>query len=77
MGIYTTGKYAKGTCDRCGFVYKLNSLKPLVVNRGQTGLLVCGECWEEDHPQYEVGRRVVLDPQAVANPRPDTPSEED
>lgn len=77
MGTYTTGKYANGTCDRCGFVYKLNSLKQLVVNMSQTGLLVCRECWEEDHPQYQVGRYPVFDPQAVANPRPDTPPEED
>lgn len=77
MSDYTTGKHARGTCDRCGFVYQLNSLKPLIINMSVSGLLVCQECHEKDHPQLQQGRYPVRDPQAVRNPRPDTPSGED
>lgn len=77
MSTYASGKYAKGTCDRCGFVYALNSLQALTINLQKTNILVCHECFEQDHPQLQVGRYPVLDPQALPNPRPDTPSGED
>ena len=35
-----------------------------------TGLLVCGECWDPDQPQLQLGRFPVSDPQALRNPRP-------
>jgi len=38
----------------------------------KTGLLVCQECWDPDHPQNHLGREPVNDPQALRNPRPDT-----
>ena len=37
----------------------------------KTGLLVCEECWDPDHPQNHLGREPVNDPQALRNPRPD------
>lgn len=77
MSAFSSGKNANGTCDRCGFVYKLKSLKALTINETQTNLLVCAECWEPDHPQYRAGKLKVVDPQAVENARPDTPSGED
>ena len=77
MTAFSSGKNANGTCDRCGFVYKLHSLKALTVNESLTNLLVCEECWEEDHPQYRAGKLHVVDPQAVENARADTPSGED
>jgi len=27
---YAVGKYSKGQCDRCGFVYKYTQLKPVI-----------------------------------------------
>lgn len=77
MRTYASGKNANGTCDRCGFVYKLKTLKPLTINSSKTNILVCNTCWEQDHPQLKLGRYPVYDPQAIRNPRPDTPSGED
>lgn len=34
-------------------------------------MLVCGNCWEPDHPQLLLGMFPVDDPQGVRNPRPD------
>lgn len=34
-------------------------------------MLVCPECWEQDHPQLMLGMYPVADPQALRNPRPD------
>tara|TARA_R110000824_G_scaffold218020_1_gene404473 strand:+ start:6415 stop:6768 length:354 start_codon:yes stop_codon:yes gene_type:complete len=71
---FASGKYAIGECDRCGFQYKLNSLKKLTVNERLTNTKVCSECWEEDHPQLAVGRLKVVDSQAVKEPRSDSGS---
>lgn len=68
---FAAGKKAIAVCDRCGFQYKLKELKPLVVNDNNTNLLVCKECWEIDHPQNDLGKYIVNDPQALRNPRPD------
>jgi len=76
MARYASGKHARGACDRCGFVYKLNDLKELIVNEARTNLLVCQSCWEPDHPQYRVNRIRVEDAQALRNPRPQNPPEE-
>ena len=67
----------QGVCDRCGFAYRLTSLRELVVNQQPSGLLVCRECHEEDHPQHRVATILVHDPEAIRNPRPDTPSGDD
>ena len=72
---FSSGKHALGICDMCGFQFKLNRLKPLVRNRKTTEILVCQECWEADHPQNELGRYPVEDPQALRNPRPDIGTE--
>jgi hypothetical protein len=69
---FSSGKYAIAECDRCGFRYKLKQLKALVIKTKQVNILVCPECWEEDHPQLQLGMYPVNDPQAVRNPRPDT-----
>lgn len=68
---YAQGKHTLAECDRCGFRYKRKTLKELVVNEAPTNLQVCTQCWEEDHPQYKVGKYPVVDPQAIMNPRPD------
>lgn len=69
---FSSGKYSIAECDRCGFRYKLKQLKTLVIKTKQVNILVCPECWEEDHPQLQLGMYPVNDPQAVRNPRPDT-----
>jgi hypothetical protein len=69
---YASGSKAFGFCDRCGFRSRLSSLKGEFVNLESTGLLVCDECWDRDHPQNMLGRDPVDDPQALRNPRPDT-----
>lgn len=68
---FASEKRAYGFCDRCGFRYPLRRLKNLVEDGADTRLRVCPSCWEPDHPQYQVGKFPVLDPQALQNPRPD------
>lgn len=69
---FSSGKYSIAECDRCGFRYKLKQLKSLVIKTKKVNILVCPECWEEDHPQLQLGMYPVNDPQAVREPRPDT-----
>jgi hypothetical protein len=69
---FASGKIAIAMCDRCGFRYRLRELRTLVVKTKQINLLVCNECWEEDHPQLQLGMYPVDDPQALRNPRRDT-----
>ena len=71
---YSSGKNSIAQCDRCGFRYKLNQLKTLVIKTKNVNILVCPECWEPDQPQVSLGLYPVNDPQAVRNPRPDSPS---
>lgn len=69
---YAAGKKAFGFCDRCGFRERLGELKDEVVDLEKTGMLVCSECFDPDHPQNQLGRMPVDDPQALRNPRPDS-----
>ena len=71
---FASGKYAIAQCDRCNFRFKLKILKRLVIKQQQKNILVCPECWEPDQPQLSLGMFPVDDPQAVRNPRPDSPS---
>lgn len=68
---YTSGKFAIAECDRCGQRYMLKELKKLTIKTKQVSIKVCPECWEEDHPQLQLGMYPVYDPQAVREPRPD------
>lgn len=68
---FAAGKRAIAECDRCGFRFKLTTLKELVVRTRNTGLMVCSTCWESDHPQNMQGMYPVEDAQALRNPRPD------
>jgi hypothetical protein len=72
MSAYARGKHAIGICDRTGFEYPLKDLVPEYVNGTETGLLVGRDVADGDHPQNFVGRRRIIDPQALKNPRPDT-----
>ena len=69
---FASGKRAISECDRCGQRYKLKRLKQLVIKTKNVNILVCPECWEQDHPQLQLGMYPVDDPQALRNPRPDT-----
>lgn len=68
---FTAGNKAISECDRCGIRVKLKDLKKLVIKTKQVAIKVCNECWEEDHPQLQLGMYPVADPQAVRDPRPD------
>lgn len=68
---FSSGKNSIAECDRCGFRFKLHQLKREVVKTKNYELLVCGPCWDPDHPQLQLGMYPVDDPQGVQNPRPD------
>lgn len=72
MGDFASGRKALGVCDVCGFTYKLRELRALVVKRVTTSTKACPECWDEDHPQNNIGEVRVRDPQALRDPRPDS-----
>jgi hypothetical protein len=68
---FSSGKNSIAECDRCGFRFKLTELRREVVKTKNYELLVCGPCWDPDHPQLQLGMYPVDDPQGVRNPRPD------
>lgn len=64
-GVYATGKYAKGECQRCGHEVPYTSLR---FDGYQPNLRVCQDCWDPPHPQEEP--LVVNDPIALRHPAP-------
>jgi hypothetical protein len=68
---FSSGKNSIAECDRCGMRFKLTDLRREVVKTKNYELLVCGPCWDPDHPQLQLGMYPVDDPQGVRNPRPD------
>lgn len=68
---FASGRHAIAECDRCGFRFKLKQLRKETIKTKQVNLLVCPECWSQDHPQLKLGMFPISDPQAVRNPRPD------
>lgn len=64
MGNFAAGKQAYGISDRSGFRYRLRDMR-----KEWNGLLVGIDEYEEKHPQLEP-RRIVADPQALREPRP-------
>lgn len=75
MAKYANPARAGGICDRCGFAYKLSELSKEYVRGRSNGLLVCPDCWDDDHPQNYVGLRDVTDAQSLRNPRPENSRE--
>lgn len=69
---FASEKHAIAICDRCGFRYKLKELQYLTIKLKLTNIRVCPPCWEQDHPQLQVGMWPIDDPQALKNARPDT-----
>ena len=69
---FASGKNSIAMCDRCGFQFKLTSLRKEVLKTKIYNLLVCPECWDPDQPQLQLGMYPVDDPQGLRDPRPDT-----
>ena len=69
---FASGKNAIAICDRCGFRFKLTELKTEILKTKKINYLVCGPCWDPDHPQLQLGMYPVDDPQGLRNPRRDT-----
>jgi len=65
MGRFASNKYALGISDRSGVAYKLRDMR-----KEWTGFLVGKDEWEAKQPQLNP-LKVVGDPQALKNPRPD------
>ena len=73
--MYAQGRKALGICDRCGFTFKLKELRYETENKVRNGLRVCPECFDPDHPQFDVNRVSTIDPQALYDARVDTGEE--
>ena len=73
---FAAGKHAFGFCDRCGFRYELSELKWEFEDKKRNGMRVCEPCLDPDHPQLQLGRFRVYDPQTLNQPRPDLGKEE-
>ena len=71
---FASGKYAIAQCDRCNFRFKLKDLRIQTLKTKPYKIKVCKTCWDPDHPQLQLGMYPVNDPQAVRDPRPDSPS---
>jgi hypothetical protein len=69
--VYAKGRDSPAVCDRCNTKWKLRELRLQVVNQFPTNQLVCPDCLDKDHPQLQLGRVPINDPQALRNPRPD------
>jgi hypothetical protein len=65
MGKFAYGKKAYGISDRSGFRYRLRDMK-----KEWNGALVGPDEYESKHPQLE-SPRIISDPQALREPRPD------
>ena len=70
--VYSSGKHALGICDGCGGTFKLLALKDERVKRQLQKVLKCDDCRDPDHPQNFFGEKVVVDGEALRDPRPDT-----
>tara|TARA_R110000824_G_scaffold36774_6_gene113849 strand:+ start:2479 stop:2799 length:321 start_codon:yes stop_codon:yes gene_type:complete len=69
---FAAGKHAFGFCDRCGFRYPLSELVWEMEDKRRNGLRVCMDaCLTPDHPQLQLGRTRIFDPQTLRDPRPD------
>lgn len=68
---FASGKEALGECDRCGFVVLLNSMRYETDNGLSTGVKVCEDCWDPEHPQDDIDKLDTSDPQSLQDPRPE------
>ncbi len=70
---FASTRNALGVCDICSFVYKRKELQNVIVKGRDTNIQACWECWDPDQPQLHLGERPIDDPQAIMNPRPQSP----
>ena len=70
---FASGKIALAICDKCGFECPYLELRETVVDSSLTGIKVCNDCWDPDHPQNKVGDLIIDDKIALEDPRPDVP----
>ena len=66
---YARGKYALAICDRCGCRTRYLELRNQIVNSAPTGLKVCPDCLDQDHPQLKLNKVRIYDPQGLRQPR--------
>jgi len=72
---YAIGKKSIAICDRCGCREKYILMQFQVVNSVRTGLRVCRDCMDQDHPQLKLNRVRIDDPQALRYARPESDRE--
>lgn len=65
-------KNAWAICDRCGTRARYDRMREEVQDARPTGVRVCPWCFDEDHPQYLVGKVPVSDDMTLPFARPDT-----
>jgi hypothetical protein len=65
MSQFTSGKYAKAICDRCGDKMKYQALR-----EEWTGLRVCKKCWDPK-TALEFPTNFPSDAESLRDPRPD------
>jgi len=65
MASFTSGKFARAMCDRCGHEIPYLDLKD-----EWTGLKVCKACWDPK-TAIEFPSNFPSDPEALHDPRPD------
>lgn len=70
--MWASPDHARAICDRCGLRYWRSELTNQVVNQKLTGLLVCPDCNDVDHPQLQVGKRMPPTRIEIKDPRPET-----
>lgn len=70
---FASGKIALAVCDICGLECKYLDLREPIRDSQPTGLKVCKDCFDPDHPQYKVGDLNITDAISLEDPRPDKP----
>lgn len=69
--MYAKGTHSVGICDRCGAKVPYLDLRSEVIDGLRQNNMVCFDCFDIDHPQYRVGKRVIVDRMALYNARPE------
>jgi hypothetical protein len=64
-------KPVPGICDRCGLRFHLKQLNEEYVLGRPTGVFVCRDCYDPEHPQLDTRGLRTDDKQSVDNPRSD------
>jgi len=70
--MYASGKHAFSICDRCAGKTPYGLMRTQIFNEQSTGLRVCPDCFDQDHPQLQVGKYPVHDNMALEYPRKET-----